>query len=746
MRTFPKLILTVAVAAGGLVAAAVAVAPAAQALFTAGSAGGHSDVVGLLSNNLPERSQVYDDQGNLIAIFHAEVNRDPVTWDQIPRGVAAAIVDTEDSKFWNHHGVNPWATARALFNDTSSGGIRQGGSTITQQLVKNTLLTNERTLTRKIKEAVLAVRLEDALTKQQILTDYLNTVYFGNGAYGIKAAAEVYFGVPVQKLTRIQGALLAGLINDPEGHDPFRFPQQSKDRRDFVLDRMAANGDLTKAEAAAAKSVPLPATKLTPTTPPDGQDGYFLEEVKQRLLNDPTLGDTAQARYNAVFRGGLKIYTTLDPNMQQAAKQAVADNLPDQNGTWTSALVAVDTKTSAVRAIVGGPGFDKSQYRIATSGPGRQPGSSFKPIVLAAALKQGYNIYGSINGTSPCTFKDGSARPAVINNDEGNGSYMNLVSATAASVNCAYARLGVTVGLDKVIEMAQQLGVTTPLKPFISMSIGAEEVRPIDMAGVFATFANDGVHHKPFLVDRVLDRFGTLVFQGGDKGTQVLSPAKAHEELVALRAVVTGGTGTAAGLADRPAAGKTGTAEHNDNAWFDGVTPQLTAVVWMGSPLGNVPMYSVGGTTASGNYMGYRTVFGGTYPAMIWHDFMTHALAGQPAIDFPPPDPNDMGNIFNVANPPGSFSPLQATTTTPNSASTTISPLVPNPSTSVPGPGTTILGGPPTTTGGGTVPPTTPPSTSPPTVPPTTPPSTSPPTTPPTTSGTTPKRGGRSPA
>src|SRR5581483_10148127 len=256
-----------------LILAAVAMAPAAHALFTAGDDGGASNVVQLLGN-LPERSQVYDDQGNLIDIFHAEVDRSPVTWDQIPKGVAEAVVDTEDSKFWNHHGVNPWATARALFNDTSAGAVRQGGSTITQQLVKNTILTNERTLTRKIKEAVLAVRLEDELTKQQILTDYLNTVYFGNGAYGIKAAAETYFSVPVQQLTRIQAAFLAGLINDPDGEDPYRFPDQSKARRDFVLDRMALNGDLTKAEAAAAKSVPVPTQKYNPAPPPDSQDSY----------------------------------------------------------------------------------------------------------------------------------------------------------------------------------------------------------------------------------------------------------------------------------------------------------------------------------------------------------------------------------------------------------------------------------------------------------------------------------------
>jgi len=696
VRTLWKLLLTLAAAAGGLVVSVVALAPAAHALFTAGTAGGPSDV--LVLADLPERSQVFDDQGNLLTTFHAEQNREPVTFADVPPDVVNAILDTEDAKFWQHHGVNPEATFRALFSDTSAGGIKQGGSTITQQLVKNTLLTNERTVSRKIKEAVLAVRLENELTKQQILERYLNTVYFGNGAYGIRAAAETYFGIPVQQLTKVQGAFLAGLISNPDGVDPYRFAAKSKARRDFVLERMVANGHLTREGAAAARDTPIPTAKFSVTPTPDGQDGYFIEEVKQRLLNDPTLGDTPQARYNAVFRGGLRIYTTLDPRLEQDAKQAVANNLPDANGTWTSALVSVDTKTGAVRAIVGGPGFDRSQYRIATSGPGRQPGSSFKPIVLATALQQGYSIYGTVNGTTPCTFTNRGGPPYTAHNDEGGASgYMNLVTAMAQSVNCAYTRVGLTVGLSKVVSMAQQLGVTTPLHPFISMSLGSEEVRPIDMAGVYATFANDGVHHKPFLVDHIVDRSGKVIFQGGDKGTQVLSPDKAHEELVALRAVVTGGTGTAAALSDRAAAGKTGTAENNSNAWFDGVTPQLTTVVWMGSPIGNVPMTSVGGRTGSGAYLYSRTVFGGTYPAMIWHDFMSRALTGQASIDFPAPNPNNMGNIFTVPDPPGSFSPTTAPPTTAPAAPTTPSSTVPagTPTTAPP---TTAAGGAPPTT------------------------------------------------
>ncbi|GAC1534419.1 MAG: penicillin-binding protein 1A [Acidimicrobiales bacterium] len=656
MRTIAKLAVLILAGAIGLVVAVLAGMAPAHALLTAGSAGGPSDALVLAKQ--PQRSEVYAADNSLLTTFHAGVNRQPVEFSDIPAGVVNAVIDTEDTKFWDHHGVNPSAMVRALLTDTSAGGIKQGGSTITQQLVKNTLLTNAQTASRKIKEAVLAVRLENQLSKQQIMERYLNTVYFGNGAYGIKAAAEVYFGVPVRQLTRIQGALLAGLISNPDGLDPFRFPTAAEARRNFVLDRMVASDTLTRAEAEAAKLSPLPVKRAHLTPPPDGQDDYFIEEVKQRLLSEPSLGDTPQARYNAVFRGGLKIYTTLSPALEQAAKQAVANHLPDEHGTWTAALVSVDTHTGAVRALVGGPGFDRSQYRIATQGPGRQPGSSFKPIVLAAALKAGYNIQAGVDGTTPCAFTNPGSAPYIANNTESTESgYFDLTSAMAQSINCAYLRLGIDVGLDKVVAMGKALGIETPLHPYLSLSLGAQEARPIDMAGVYATFANDGVHHRPFVVDRVVDRTGKTIFRGGDKGTQVLSPDKAHELLVALQAVVTQGTGTAAALADRPVAGKTGTSEANGNAWFDGVTPQLSTVVWMGSPIGNVPMTNVCGVTATGGNVCPGIVYGATIPAPIWHDFMAAALADQPPAGFPPPNPGDMGTIFQVPPVPGSYTP-----------------------------------------------------------------------------------------
>ena len=665
MRTVAKLLVTLAVAAAGLVLGVVALTPAMRLIVTAGSAGGKSDVLTLAP--LSETSNVYDDQGNLIAQFHGEQNRLPVTYAEIPKGVVAAVVDTEDQKFWYHHGVDIWATARALFSNGKNGGVFQGGSTITQQLVKNTLLTDQRTLTRKVKEAVLAVRLEGELTKQQIMERYLNTVYFGNGAYGIGAAAEVYFNEPVSRLNRVQGALLAGLIQDPNGYDPIQHPDLAKGRRNFVLERMVANGDMSQTEASAATSQPVPSHVTASQAPPvDGQTGYFVEEVKQRLLDDPDLGSTAQARYNAVFNGGLKIYTTLDPRMESDAEQAVADHLPDENGRWTGALVSVDSKTGAVRALVGGPGYNLSQYRIATEGPGRQPGSSFKPIVLAVALKEGYNIYAGVDGSSPCSFSNPGSKPYVAHNAEGGGGgYYSLLSATSASINCAFIRLGIDVGLDKVVQMAQALGITTPLTPLESMSIGSEEVRPIDMAGVYDTFADNGIHHTPYLVQKILDRNGGVIATGGDAGTQVLSPNKVDEELVALRAVLTNGTAYGNDLSGREGWGKTGTAENYDNAWFDGFTPQLTTVVWMGSPIGNVPMNNVCGKTLTGRDVCPGTVFGATIPAPIWKEYMDLALAGEPALTYPPPSSSEMGNIFAVKDPPGSYGYYYGGRTTP---------------------------------------------------------------------------------
>jgi membrane peptidoglycan carboxypeptidase len=342
--------LVVCVLAGvGLALGVLLLAPEIRAFAGAGRAGRGENLVQL--SELSQRSLVYDREGSVMAVLHAEENRSPVDLERVPQHVVDAILDVEDDRFWAHGGVDLRSTMRALVTNVQSGEVRQGGSTITQQLVKNALLTPEKSVDRKVREAVLAIRLEDSLSKQEILERYLNTVYFGNGAYGVQAAAERYFGRDVEDLTLVQGALLAGIIRNPVGYDPVRFPEQARARRDFALDRMVANNHLSRQEAAELRSVPLPTKVLVPPPPPNS---YFVEEVKQRLLDDTRLGETVQERYNAVFKGGLHIHTTFDPRMQVAAQEAVKKRLPNTNGRFAAALASVEPGTGAVRAIVAG--------------------------------------------------------------------------------------------------------------------------------------------------------------------------------------------------------------------------------------------------------------------------------------------------------------------------------------------------------------------------------------------------------
>ena len=580
---------------------------------------------------LPQRSLVYARDGTtLLAALHTEQNRSHVDLEEVPQVVVDAIIDVEDARFWKHGGIDLRATLRALLTNVSAGDVREGGSTITQQLVKNALLTPERSVDRKIKEAVLATRMEDELSKEEILERYLNTIYFGNASYGVQAAAETYFNTDVENLDTAQAALLAGLIRDPIGSDPVAHPEIAKANRDHALDRMASQGHLPPADAARLKATPIP-TAISRPLP--AVNDYFVEDVKQRLLDDRRLGETAQERYRAVFEGGLKIVTTLDPRMQELAKAKVEETLPQTRGEFTAALVSVESTSGAVRSLVGGPGFEQFKYNIVTQGLGRQPGSSFKPFVLVAALEAGYGPRDTVNGTSPCTIPMPGQEPPEWSpeNYEGSaGGVMSVAQATAKSVNCAFARMGLVVGLDRVADVARRMGITTALPVVPSMTLGSTEVHPIDMASAYATLANDGIRHRPYFVERIENRHGKVVFEGRREGERVISQQHARMATEVLRSVVEGGTGTRAKLPRRPVAGKTGTSQEHQNAWFVGYTPQLTTAVWMGSPLGNVPMKNVGGVK----------VTGGSYPARIWGAYMAEALAGAPAVGFPPPDPD----------------------------------------------------------------------------------------------------------
>ncbi|HVM54833.1 MAG TPA: PBP1A family penicillin-binding protein [Acidimicrobiales bacterium] len=640
-------LLALVVAGGALLAITAALlTPAVGTVLTAHE----TTVTGEIDlASLAQRSQILDANGDLITYLYREENRAVIPLEQMPTALVDSVLQVEDASFWHHGGIDVQAIGRALLTNVESGSIEQGGSTITQQLVKNLLLDPEQSIGRKVREAVLAVKLEDRMSKEEILERYLNTVYLGNGTYGVQAAAELYFGVSAEDLDRAQSAFLAGLIRNPVGYDPFVQPDATRARRDLVADILHERGSITEEEAAAIKETPIPSEPFELVPRPKD---YFIQEVIQRLLDDPRLGETQSQRYSALFRGGLTIRTTLDPRKQWLATAAVADVLPDTDGRFTAAVVSVEPGTGAVRAMVGGPGFEEAKYNITTQGVGRQAGSSFKPFVLAAAIDAGISPRSRINGIGPCRLPNEGGTPdpwEVSNYDGSRGGIMDLVTATQRSMNCAYARLALVVGLDEVAATTERLGITSPLPEVPSMALGALEVLPIDMAAAYATFANDGIHAEPYLVDEVRDRNDRVIFRHEPELRLAISPDAARTVTAILEGAVASGTGTRARFPDRrDVAGKTGTTSDYADAWFVGYTPQLATAVWMGSPTGTADkMTNVGGVR----------VTGGSYPARIWQAYMGPAMADLEPVDFPAAPPAGTGEYLFIpgepSRPPG---------------------------------------------------------------------------------------------
>lgn len=622
----------------GLATSTLALVPAARDIIDAGSA----EPPDVTLEALAQRSIVYDVNGQVIASLHAEENRQRVDLEDVPDTVVDTILAVEDEDFYEHNGFNLRSTIRALFENVSAGEVEQGGSTITQQLVKNSLLTPERDLDRKVQEAILAVELEREYSKDEILERYLNEVYFGGGAYGVQAAAETYWGVDAQDLDYGQAALLASLIQNPVGYDPVREPDVALERRQVALEILVEQDLITAEEAVVFGEAPLPEARQQVLPLPNQ---YFVRTVVEELLDDPRLGETEAERYNSVFRGGLQIHTTFNAAAQFFAQAARDQRMPDTGGLFTAALASVEPQTGAVRAMVGGPGFDRYQYNLATQGL-RQPGSSFKIFVLATALEQGIVPEDTVDGGGPCSFPNpgGAPDPYVANNFGGSGGGTGTIrQLTLSSSNCGFLRLGQIVGLDNVAETARAMGITTPLDPrALSMPIGAFEVHPIEMAGAAAVIATGGVRHEPYFIERVDDRNGDVLWEHQDEPERVLSEQTACMAGQILEANVQGGTGTAAQLPDRPAAGKTGTAQSFGDAWFVGFTPQLATAVWMGNAEARVPMTGVGG----------RNVTGGSYPAQIWQTFNEayHTLA--PVQGFcAPPFPTRPGRHLELGIP-----------------------------------------------------------------------------------------------
>jgi penicillin-binding protein 1A len=648
-RPLLGLVATVAAAGALLAGTVVAIGPFAGEITEATSnVPEEIDLAAL--DDFAIRSHVYGSDGSLLTTLHGPENREPVPLSRVPQPVIDAVLAVEDADFYEHNGVNFRAMARAFFENVQAGGIAQGGSTVTQQLVKNALLSAERELERKKKEIPLALRLERELSKEEILESYLNTVYFGSGAYGVQAAAETYWGRDVADLGYAEGALLASLIANPVGHDPTLYPDRAYEQRRLALERLVSLGTISREQASEYRGAPLPvrrcaADETSPLTCGDADvaapDDYFVEEVKQQLLDDPRLGATRDERITTLFSGGLHIHTTLDPAAQWAAEVTAATVPPPNDRGVTSALVSLDNRSGAVRALVGGPGYDTYKYDVVTHEPGRQTGSAFKTVVVLTALEQGNFPFDRIQGGGSFACPLCEEDPYRI-----SGAGGTLASVTAGSSNGAFVRMGQVVGLDNVVEMARRLGLANDqMDPnALSMPLGTFDMTPLEMATAYAAIANDGLRVEPYMVERVEDREGnTIIEHEGASPRRVFSEATACYATEILGEVVRSGTGTRARLTEMPSAGKTGTTDRNADAWFIGFTPYLTTAVWMGNPDTNtVSMDNIGGVR---NY-------GGTFPAMIWRGFNQSVHHGLEPTPFPRCEAPDRSarNLYGEGN------------------------------------------------------------------------------------------------
>ncbi|MEM8925907.1 MAG: transglycosylase domain-containing protein [Actinomycetota bacterium] len=679
------------IASLGIVLAAVAAVAATTTLVVVPQAvtiatAHEGTALDLELNVLAERSSMYAADGSFLTLLTEEENREPISLDEVPQPVIDAILAVEDADFYDHDGVNYRATFRALVENVNVGGIAQGGSTITQQLVKNAILTPEQSLNRKATEAFYALRLERQMTKDEILERYLNTVYFGAGAYGVQAAAETYWGYDsASQLGWAEAALLAGLIRQPTKLDPTIDPDAARARRSTVLDLLVAAEHITREEAERYEFAAVPAERQEPfdRQPTD----YFIQEALEQVLNDETiLGGDDTSRFAAVYRGGLKIYTTFDPAAQAAALKARDELVPDitrncftrqRRGRvasgeclpdFTVAVASVDSHTSAVRALVGGPEFQRKRFNLATQGK-RQPGSSMKTLVLAAAFEAGYTPTDQVRTDRPCTFDNpgGTPDPYVVDRGSSGGGIRTIAAATQLSNNCAFVRLGQVVTNEKVIEVSNRLGIdTTGWNPDLSLPLGAREVTPMDMAGAYAAFANDGIFHEPWYIERIEDRDGNVIYAHESAGSRAVSrqTARMIAEVMQRNVERTGGIGTGrrARIEGHIAGGKTGTAQNNEDAWFVGFTDYYTTAVWLGDPNRKerieFPEFGARGWSGSG-----RGGFGGELPAEVWGAYMTEVHEDLEPVPFGEPDPYRGGVFLRVPgeidlcdfNDPGNF-------------------------------------------------------------------------------------------
>ena len=556
-------------------------------------------------------SQFYDNKGNVIYTTLSVERRVPVTFDKIPKHVQQAFIAIEDNRFYEHSGIDYRGTARALVS-TLSGQEVQGGSTITQQLAKNAFLTQERTIVRKIKEAFIAKELEHKYTKDEILTMYLNQIYFGQGAYGIESASMYYFGKHVQDLSIAEAATLAAIPKSPNYFNPFENPQASKERKELVIDQMYKYGMIDQATANAAK-----AQKLILSTSNAGSSdprSYFFDMIIQKVISE--------VGADALYKGGLKIYTTLDTDMQLAAERALRylPELYNDNNKLTQpqvALVAVDPNNGQVKAMIGGRGQDK--FNRATLAA-RQPGSAFKPFVYLTAMENGFTPASVIEDKEEEFWPGWKPQ----NSDLKWHGKVSLRTALKRSLNVPTIKLAREVGVNKIITNAERMGITTLVDSGkyndtnLAMALGglSKGVSPIEMASAYGVLATNGVYCRPYALIKIVDREGKVLFEQKSSSKQVVDAKAAYLTTNMLEDVLVSGTAGGMGIG-RPAAGKTGTTDTNIDAWFVGYTPNLSTAVWVGDDNNqSIHMYGSGA------------------PLSIWHDFMVNALAATPARNF----------------------------------------------------------------------------------------------------------------
>jgi 1A family penicillin-binding protein len=572
------------------------------------------DVRQLRSFSPTETTYIYDIKGKLISSIHGEANREVVPLNRISPNLKRAVLASEDGHFYSHQGINPSGVGRAVVVNLVAGGVKEGGSTITMQLVKNLFLSHRRAFTRKLAEAVLAIRLEQILEKNEILEMYLNQVYWGHNNYGVQTAARTYFDKSAEFLTLGESAMMAGLIQAPEEFSPFASMKKAKQKQKEVLGRMLDLRWITQKE----------------------YDDAIKEEIKLGRIRSfqgsalPYISNTVAQELvkkfgrDTMLKGGMRVQTTVDAKFQMMAESTVSKwhkNLLGQGLRGNQiALVAVDPRTHFVKALVGGVDSRASEFNRATQAL-RQPGSAFKPFVYYAAFATGKYAPDSTVLDTPVSYRDGNGWYFPRNYDGGFSGAMSIRTALAQSRNIPVIKLGKAIGMNKVVETCRTLGIMSPMEPVTSLPLGAIGMTPLEMASAYATFANYGWQSPATVIVRITDSSGNVLLDNTPKPQRVLDPWASAATIDIMQSVVSSGTGKGADIG-RPSAGKTGTTSSEKDIWYVGTVPQLTTAVWVGRD-DNLQLSS--GAT------------GGGMVAPIWRDFMEQALKGVPSEKFKTP-------------------------------------------------------------------------------------------------------------